>query len=117
MGTAAQALVLVSMTPVAQTVAIVMVVKVKMESLVVRLAAGLVQGVPWLPPHVVNHFQMPPKSDPSAHAAYMLQEWQACTAQAQQNAQQSAGSVPLPPESCAVPPPPPVYGAPPSGTG
>ena len=46
------ALVLASMTlaPMAQTVATVIVVKVKMASLVVRLAASLVQGMPWLPP-------------------------------------------------------------------
>ena len=46
MGTTARALVLVSTTPVAQTVAAVMVVKVKVASLVVRLAATLVQSMP-----------------------------------------------------------------------
>ena len=69
-------------------------------------------------PCVVDHSQMPPRSDPNARAAYCAQEWHACTAQAQQqDAQQSAGSAPLPPESWAVPPPPPAYGAPPSGAG
>ena len=69
-------------------------------------------------PCVVDPSNMPPRSDLSAHMAFCAQEYQACTAQAQQNAQQSAGSAPLPPESWAVPPPPPpVYGAPPSGAG
>ena len=66
-------------------------------------------------PRVVDPSQMPPKSDPSARAAYMLQEWHACNAQAQQGAQQPA--TPLPPESWAAPPPPPAYGAPPPGAG
>ena len=60
---------------------------------------------------------MPPRSDLNAHAAHCAQEYQACTAQAQQNAQQSTGSALPPLESWAVPPPPPAYGAPPSGTG
>ena len=53
MGTTAQPLVLVCMTPVVvatirivTTVAVVMVVKARMASLVVRLVASLVQGVP-----------------------------------------------------------------------
>ena len=52
MGIIAQALALVSMTLMITTVAAVvtMVVRVKMASLVVRLVASPVQGVPWLPP-------------------------------------------------------------------
>ena len=57
MDTAVQLLVLVSMTLVvvateqmAATVAVVMVVKARMASMVVRLVASLAQGVPWVPP-------------------------------------------------------------------
>ena len=60
---------------------------------------------------------MPPRLDPTAHAMFCAQEYQACTTQAQQDAQQSAGSALPPPESWVMPPPPPAYGAPPSGQG
>ena len=70
-------------------------------------------------PRVVDFSQTPPRSAHSARAAYMAREYHQCTAQAQQDAQRSAISAPLPPESWIVPPlpPPPAYGAPPPGAG
>ena len=54
MDTAVQLPVLVSMTLVVKGVAtpvtVVMVVKARMASMVVRLVASLAQGVPWVPP-------------------------------------------------------------------